>query len=155
MIAVQGVSAAAEIIVIPLCRKHVINLVVKPLEAEHTALLISLCRVVEHDVKNDFNSVVVKLPDEGFQLFSFFIVLICSCVAGVGRKKSHGIVAPVVQKLLPPASLAFIISSNSKMGMSSTALIPSSLEIGDFFHEAAKVPLFFTPEDAWRVNPRT
>ena len=100
MVAVQCVSAAAEIEVGSVRHQHVVNLIVKSLEAEHRSLLVSLSRMVEHHVKNYFNSILMKRLDQLFQLRSLMVMLLCGRIIRVRRKEANRIVAPVIAKLL-------------------------------------------------------
>lgn len=84
MITVQGVSAAAEIVVIAVGREHIVNIVVQSLETESGAVLVTFRRMVEHYVQNYFDPVVVERFDQGFQLCSFPVVFIGGGVAAVG-----------------------------------------------------------------------
>ena len=100
MIAVQRIAAAAEIIIPAIRREHVIDPVVKALEAEAGPLLISLCRMVEHHVQNNLDPVLMECPDQLLQLRPFPVELIRRRIAGVRGKKADRIVAPVIQQ--PP-----------------------------------------------------
>lgn len=89
--------------------------------------MISLSGVVDHYIQNHFDPMLVEGPDELFQLGPFPVVFNGGGIAGVGGEKADGVIAPIVQQLfavhqvLPSAT-----SSNSKTGISSTALTPSS-----------------------------
>ena len=68
-------------------------------------------------------------------------------VAGLRGEEADGAVAPVVEQQLAVCGLGrlFSNSSNSKMGISSTQLTPSSFRYGIFSRMPAKVPGSSTP----------
>ena len=64
MITVQGIAATAEIIIISIRCQHIINLIVKALEAEGGTILITFSRVVKYHIQDYFDPIVVKLSYE-------------------------------------------------------------------------------------------
>ena len=60
MVAVQGISASAEIIIVSVGCQKVVNIIIKTFEREKRTVFISFCRMVEYDVQIYFNSVLVK-----------------------------------------------------------------------------------------------
>ena len=71
IVAVHGVPAAAEVIVIPVGCQQVIGAVVNAAVGDGGAVLISLRRVVENHIQDDLNSVLMKMADLGLQLVGF------------------------------------------------------------------------------------
>ena len=57
MVAIQGIAAAAEIIIVPIRRKHIVDIIIKPFKGEARAMLVPFRRVIEHHVKNTLNAV--------------------------------------------------------------------------------------------------
>ncbi len=98
MVAVQRIAAAAEIVIIPVGRQHIVNLIVKALKAEGWPVLISLRRVIKDYIQNHFNPVFVKLPDKLLKLRSLPVVLFGRDIVGIRGKKSNGIIPPVVKE---------------------------------------------------------
>ena len=74
MVTVQGIPAAAEIVIFSLRGKHIINIIVKTFEREARTELISLCGMVEHDIKDHFYSVIVQFLDHIFQFQPFTVI---------------------------------------------------------------------------------
>lgn len=111
--------------------------------------------MVEYYIKNDFNSIFIQGLYEFFQLQPFLIVFDLGSIAGIRRKKAYRVIAPVIQQLPAVYLSAPFISSNSKIGISSTALIPSSFRYGIFSIRPAKVPGLCTPEEECLVKPLT
>ena len=126
MVTVQSISTSAEIVVISLWSQHIINLIVKALKAEGFSQLVSFCGMIEYNIKNYFNAIFVKFTDQFFQLRSLAVMFCLGSITGVRRKEVYGIVSPVFQKTFTVYSAGVMFSSNSKIGISSTALIPSS-----------------------------
>ena len=96
MIAVQGVAAAAEIVIIPIGRQHVVDVVVKALEGEEGAHLIALGGVVKDHIQDDLDPIVVEGFDQLLELITLHVPLGRGGIAGVGGKEAYGIVAPVI-----------------------------------------------------------
>ena len=120
MVTVQSISTSAEIVVISLWSQHIINLIVKALKAEGFSQLVSFGGMIEYNIKNYFDAIFVELTDQLFQLSSLTVMLRLGSIAGVWYPQYS-------RSRLPFTVRAFIFSSNSKIGISSTALIPSSL----------------------------
>ena len=101
VVAVQGVSAAAEIVIVSLGGEEVVNIVVEALEGEEGPVLVALRRVVEDHVQVDLDPVFVAVLDEPLELVALPVVLQAGGVAGIGGEEADGVVAPVVVELLP------------------------------------------------------
>ena len=125
MVTVQGVSTSAEIVVISFRSQHIINFIVESFKTEGFSKLISLGGVIKYNIKDDFNAIFVKFTDQFFQLRSLAVMFCLGSITGVRRKEVYGIVSPVFQKTFTVYSAGVMFSSNSKIGISSTALIPS------------------------------
>ena len=87
MVAVQCVSAAAEIIVIPVRSQHVVNVIVKAFEAEGSSKFVSLGSMVKYHIQDHFNPIVMKGFDKGLQFRSLTVIFVDRGVAGIGGKK--------------------------------------------------------------------
>ena len=96
MVAVQGIAAATEIIVIPVRCQHIVNVIVKSFEGKAGSSLISLRRVIKYHIQNTLNAILMKGADQFFQFRSFFIIFHLRRVTGVGCKEAHRVVAPVI-----------------------------------------------------------
>ena len=66
MVAVQSIAAAAEIVIVPIRRQHIINLIVKSFETKCGTFFISLRGVIEHNVQDHFDPILMQLPDQRF-----------------------------------------------------------------------------------------
>ena len=64
MIAVDGIPAAGEIIVIPIRRQHIVDVVVEPLEGYERPVFISLRGMVENHIQNDLDACRMKITDQ-------------------------------------------------------------------------------------------
>ena len=64
MVAVQSISAAAEIIIMAVGGQQIINIVVKAFEGKAGAHLISFGGVVEHHVQYDLHAVIMQRLDQ-------------------------------------------------------------------------------------------
>ena len=100
VVAVDRVAAAAEIVVLPLRRQQVVDVVVKALEREEGPLFVALRRVVEHHVQVHLDTVLLECLDQTFQLVALPVVLRSGGIAGVGGEEADGVVPPVVVQLL-------------------------------------------------------
>ena len=74
MVAVQGVAAAAEVVVFAVRGEHVVDIVVKALKRKTGTVFVALRCVVEDHIEDDVNLVVVQCLDELFELQPFLIV---------------------------------------------------------------------------------
>ena len=83
MVTVQCVSAATEVIIISFRGKHIIDLVVKALEAEGFSQFVTFGCMVEHNVKNDLDSVFVKFTDQFLKFRSLTVMLGFGGIAGI------------------------------------------------------------------------
>ena len=54
--------------------------------------------MIKYHVQYHFDPIVVELPNQLLKLCSLPVVLIGRDIVGIGRKKTNGIVAPVIQK---------------------------------------------------------
>ena len=60
MITIHYVSTTAEVIVLSIWSKHVINIVIKSLKGYERSVLITLSRMVKYNVKNNLYSIFLK-----------------------------------------------------------------------------------------------
>ena len=101
VVAVQGITAAAEIIVIAIRCQHVIGLVVDAAIGDVGALLVALGGVVEHYVEHHFNAVLVQLFHHVLQFIHLHGEPASRSIGGLGGKESYVAVAPQVIELTP------------------------------------------------------
>ena len=101
VVAVQGITAAAEIIVIALRCQHVICLVVDAAIGDIWALLVAFSGVVEHYVEHHFNAVLVQLFHHVLQFIHLHGEPACRSIGGLGGKESYVAVAPQVVERAP------------------------------------------------------
>ncbi len=64
MVAVQGIAAPAEIIIIAFRCQQIIDIVVKSLEGEERSLLVAFCRVIQYHIQIDLDPVLVEDLDQ-------------------------------------------------------------------------------------------
>ena len=105
VIAVHRIAAAGEVVIVALRCQHIVDIVVKALEIDERAILISLCRVVEYDIQDDHDACFMETADQLPELTAFPVVLLPEGVARVRRKVADRIVAPVIHK-----ALAFVVA---------------------------------------------
>ena len=141
MITVQGIAASAEIVIIAVWGKHVVNIIIQTFETERGTFFISFCRMVKHNVQNNFDPVVVERFDKSLQLSSFPVVFICGGVAAVGRKKAYRIITPVFQKPFPVNITGIYGLVKFKDRHQFYGVDSQLFQIGDFFHESGKSAL--------------
>ena len=55
--------------------------------------------MVEHNIKDNFNFVFVKLTNKLFKLSAFVMMLVVALIACVRSKKTYGVIAPVIVEL--------------------------------------------------------
>ena len=58
MVTVDGVPAPAEIVIIPIRGKHVIDIIVNSFEREKRSVFIAFRSMIENNVQNDFNAIL-------------------------------------------------------------------------------------------------
>ena len=145
VVAVQGIAAAAEIIVIPVGRQHIIDLIVEALETEGRTLFVALCGMVEHNVKDDLDAVVVEGLDQDFQLGAFLVVFIVCDVTGIGGEEAYRIIAPVVQEILAVHSACVHGLVKFEDGHQLHRINAKLFQIGNLFHQACEgAPVLYT-----------
>ena len=98
MIAVHGIAAATEIIIVSIGSQQIINIVVKAFKRYERPILVSFCRMIEYNVQNNLDSVLMQGFYQLLQFRPLPVILYGRCITGVGRKKTDGIIAPVIQK---------------------------------------------------------
>ena len=138
VVAVQRVAAAAEIVIIPVRRQDIIDIIVDPLEGEAGAVVISLRRVVEHHVQDDLDSVLLQLVDQLLQLIPLMVVLHHGGIAGVGGEKAHRVVSPVIIELLPVHQSGVLHLIELKDGHQLHRVHPQVLQIGNLLAQPLK-----------------
>ena len=138
MITVQGVSAAAEVVVIAIRSQHIVNIVVKSFETECVSFFVSFGSVIENNIQDYFNPVVMKCFDQCFQFRTFLVMFICSGIAAVRSKKSDSVVSPAFEKL-------FVIYGTGIHGLIKFedrhqlhCIDSQFFQIRDFFHKSGK-----------------
>ena len=140
VVAVEGVAAAAEIVIIPLRGEQVVNIVVKALEGEEGAPPVALGGVVEHHIQIDLDAPPVGLLNEQLQLVALPVVLGAGGVAGVGGEEADGAVPPVVVQGLPlvlPVVLHLVELEN---GHQLNGVHAQILQIIQLFHQTREGP---------------
>ena len=145
MVAVEGVAAAAEIIILPVRREHVIDPVVKALEAEARPLFVALRRMIEHHVQDHLDPVFMQRPDQLLEFRPLPVVLAGRRIAGIRRKKADRIVPPVIQQLLSvrfPGVHGFV---KFKYRHQLHRVDAKLLQIGDLFLQPGKGSLMGNP----------
>ena len=100
VVAVERVPAPAEIVVLPIRCKEIVDVIVKSLEGKERPLLVALRRVVEDHVQKDLDPLPVEVLDQIFQLIALPVILGGGSVAGVGSEKADGVITPVVIELV-------------------------------------------------------
>ena len=55
--------------------------------------------MVEHNIKDNLNSVFVKLTNKLFKLSAFVMMLVVALIACVRGKEAYGVIAPVIVEL--------------------------------------------------------
>ena len=74
MVAVDGVAASGEIVILPLRIQHIVNVVVEALEIDEGPVLISLCRMIEYNIKDNLYPRLMQIPDQISQFTSLTVV---------------------------------------------------------------------------------
>mmetsp|Transcript_30026 Transcript_30026/g.84734 ORF Transcript_30026/g.84734 Transcript_30026/m.84734 type:complete len:269 (+) Transcript_30026:1814-2620(+) len=101
VVAVEGVAAAAVVVVLPLRRQHVVHPVVQPPEGDGGAHLVALRGVVEHHVQDDLHAAAVGLLHKLLELCRDLSAASSggrrSAVAAHGGEEAAGGVAPEVE----------------------------------------------------------
>ena len=138
VIAVKGIAAAAEVVILPGGHQHVIDVIVKALEGQEGSVLIAFGRMVEDNVQDDLDPVLFQDLDGLFQLCSLFVVFQRSREGGVGGKEGNGIVAPVLHQLfaVDGAGIDGLIKFKDRHQLDSRD--PQLLQIGDLLHDTRK-----------------
>ena len=75
----------------------------------------------------------MEIADQRPQLVPLVVILLLRAIARIGGKIADSVISPVIDQFLSikvPAE--FCISSNSKIGIISTAVIPSHFRYGIF-----------------------
>ncbi len=141
MIAVQRVPAAAEIVIIPVRRQDIIDVIVDAFERETGAVVIPLRRVVEHHIQDDLDSVLLQFIDQLLQLVPLVIVLHYGGIARVGGKEADRVVSPVVVELFPVHHPGVLHLIKLKDGHQLHRVDPQVLQIGNLLAQALIGPL--------------
>ena len=99
MVTVESVAAAAEIVVLPVRRQHVINIIVNAFEGKTGSPVIPLRRVVEHHIQDHLYPIFLQLINQLFQLVPLMVVFHHGRITGVGGKEADRVVSPVIVQL--------------------------------------------------------
>ena len=99
-----------------------------PRRADRGSQFISLGRVVQHDVQNDFNACAVKSLDHLSEFQGLPPMRSCDAVGSLRSEEGDRIVAPVVSEFFPgyriePLQFIFVKFST---GINSIAVTPRS-----------------------------
>ena len=138
MVAVEGIAAAAEVVVVSSGRLCVIDIAVYPLEGEKRAVPVSLCRVVEDHIQDHFDPLILEEPDHLLEFVSFLVVLDGCGIGCIGGIESHCIVSPVFQQkfsVVAPGIDQFVELEDRHQLHGSDAQI---LEIRDLLYDPCK-----------------
>ena len=100
MVTVQCVAAPAEVIIFSVRGEHIVDVIVKPFETEGRPHLISLSRVVEHDVQDYVDLIVMKRLDQPLEFHSFPVIFDTGRIACVRREEADRIVSPVIEQFI-------------------------------------------------------
>ena len=101
MVGVDGVAGPGIVLVVAfVARQRVEDRVVHPPETERRPQFVSLRRMIEHDVKDHFDSGIVKNPNHFLELQLLLAQTSGAAVGSFGRKEGHGIVSPVIPERL-------------------------------------------------------
>ncbi len=101
MVAVERIATAAEIVIAPVGREHVVNVVVKAFEAEKRAVFVPLRRMVKYHVQDHLDPLGVERADQALKLVALMVVPVRGGIARVGREEADRVIAPVIQQALP------------------------------------------------------
>ena len=138
VVAVHGVAAAGEVVILPVGGEQIVDVVVKALEGEEGAFFVALGGVVEHHVQIDLDAPAVASLNQPFELVALPVELGGGGVAGVGSEKADGAVAPVVVKGVSvhlPVVLHLIKLEN---GHQLDGVDPQLLQVVQLLHQAGK-----------------
>ena len=100
MIAVDGVPAAGKIVVIPIRRQHIVDVVVEPLERYERPIFISLRSMVENHIQNDLDARRMEIADQRPQLVPLVVILLLRAIARIGGKIADSVISPVIDQFL-------------------------------------------------------
>ena len=98
MIAVEGIAASAEIVILSIWREHIVNIIIKAFKTEEWTVFISLSCMVKHHIQKYFDTIFVQFFDQSFQFIPLMGIFVFCGVTGVGGEKTYRIVTPVIQK---------------------------------------------------------
>ena len=141
VVAVERVAAAAEVVVVAFRREHVVRRVVEPAERDRRAAFVAFGRVVEHDVEHHLDAVLVQLLDQRLELVDLHAELRRSRRSRPWGRRSRPCCSPSSCSASRRCRIdceLFSNSSNSKIGISSTQLTPSSFRYGIFFRRSGE-----------------
>ena len=138
MIAIHGIAAAAEIIIIAIGSQEVINIVVKAFKRYERPVLVPFCRMIEYHVQDNLDSVLMQGFYQLLQFRPLPVILYRRCIAGVGREEADGIIAPVVQKFssihYPPVAQLVKFEDGHQLD----GIDPQVLQIRDLLSDSLK-----------------
>ena len=141
MIAVHGIPAAAEVIIVAVGSQKIVNVIVKAFKRDEGTVLVAFRRVVEDHVQDHFDAIFMKRLHQLLELHSFPVVLHRRGIAGVGREKSHRVVAPVIDQF-PPVHLpaaAELVKLEDRHQFN--GVDPQILQVGDLLLDPPKSSL--------------
>ena len=138
MITVEGVAAAAEIVVLSSRSEHIVDAVVNAFEAHEGTGTVSFRSVVEHDIEDDLDLVLLEELDQLLELGSLFVIFDGGRVGCIGGKESHRIIAPVLQEPLSVVGAGVDGLIELKYRHELYGCDAQALEMRDFFNNAGK-----------------
>ena len=101
VIAVQRVTASAEVEVTAIQGQHVVGLVVDTSVGDIRPVFVTFCRMVEHHVENHLNAVGMQLFDQVLQLVHLHGEPTRRSVCSLGSEEAHIAIPPQVVKHVP------------------------------------------------------
>ena len=96
--------------------------------------------MVKHHVQNDLNAVCIQRADQRFQLGPLAVELDRRRITRVGRKKAHGIIAPVVEQrpAVHHAFLGQLVEFKHRHQLD--RVYAERFQVGYLFHQAGEGP---------------
>ena len=145
MVAVEGVSASAEIAVFSSRSEHVIDAVVHTLKGHEGTCAVPLCSVIEHNIQINFYLVVLQDLNQILELRSFLVIFDRCRICCIGGKKSHRVVSPVFQKPFSVVSAGIDRLVKFKDGHEFDRSDPQALQMGNLFYDPGECARILHP----------
>ena len=138
VIAVEGIAAAAEIVILSARSQHVVDTVVDTLETHEGTGAVALCGMVENYIQIDLDLVFFQKPDQSLELGSLLVVLNGGRVRCIRRKKGNCIVSPVFKETFPVYSAGIDRLIKLEDGHQLYSRDPKALQMGDLLDNAGE-----------------